>query len=279
MSYPLGVVLQLVPGTGGLDDAQREALEKLVWQRLKLHDAWSITHERQGADRVVFSYKEGPGLDRLPGLLEAPGRFRICRTADDAGGAVERIIAAGGLPGGVRRQGTSHELRSDTQRALLPALVELRKHVPAGVEVLAHHDPFLREGAWRSLLVQREGCIEVTRVEEAFRQFRPTPDGAPLPLLSIRLTADDAVRFHAMTEAAIGRHLALIIDDAPVVVPRIQDPIDTGRLTLSLGAGRSAAEQLVEMGRVSILLQSGRLPVGVRIVETKEWTEAPPPKE
>lgn len=76
------------------------------------------------------------------------------------------------------------------------------------------------------------------------------------------LLPEAAQRFGKYTEANIGGRLAIVLDDKVVSAPTIQSRIeDSGRIT----GGRS--EQ--EASDLALVLRSGSLPAGVRVVEAK----------
>ncbi len=55
------------------------------------------------------------------------------------------------------------------------------------------------------------------------------------PALTIRMRSEDAKKFSALTEQAIGKRVLLMLGATPLIAPRIQVPISTPSLILTLG--------------------------------------------
>ena len=53
--------------------------------------------------------------------------------------------------------------------------------------------------------------------------------------LNISLNSDDAKKFSAITEQAIGKQLLMMLDNSPLIAPRINGPISTKQIQLTLG--------------------------------------------
>jgi hypothetical protein len=55
----------------------------------------------------------------------------------------------------------------------------------------------------------------------------------PMKNLHIRMLADDATKFTALTEQAVGKHMLLMLGDTPLIAARIMTPIATQSLQLT----------------------------------------------
>jgi preprotein translocase subunit SecD len=116
--------------------------------------------------------------------------------------------------------------------------------------------PGAREGD-RST-VRRHAEMDGSRLSDA----RATPDGRTGEwVVHLRFDAEGTKRFAEVTQRAVGRALAIVVDGRVVVAPFIVEPILRGQAVIS---GTFTAQQADDL---AILLRSGALPVPVSVVE------------
>jgi preprotein translocase subunit SecD len=53
--------------------------------------------------------------------------------------------------------------------------------------------------------------------------------------LHIQMSADDAKKFTALTEQAVGKQMLLMLGDTPLIAARVMTPITTQSLQLTFG--------------------------------------------
>jgi|ERR1041385_6868951 hypothetical protein len=58
----------------------------------------------------------------------------------------------------------------------------------------------------------------------------------PRPTLTVKLTAGDAKRFRAVTEAALGQQLLIMLGDEPLRAPKVVAPIETAEFAIDFGS-------------------------------------------
>lgn len=80
------------------------------------------------------------------------------------------------------------------------------------------------------------------------------------PVVDLEFTAEGAKKFAAITQANVGKPLAIFLDDQLVTAPVVNEPILDGRAVISGNFTTDAATQL------SIQLNAGALPVPVAII-------------
>ena len=253
--------------------AQMGALERVLETRLKLKDAWDLRAVRIAPDRLAITYKEGPTPAQLPGLF-AVGRFRICLPAGELGQLLAGLERP--FPEGVRVQKArfgpapaevSPEL-SGPDRGVLETLVatKLRPRLPAGVEVAYARGSDGERGYWTAVLFPTSRCLVPEAFPSAFVRF--TMDSGDGPHVQAELSVADRKRFEDLTRARVGRRLAFLLDGELLGRPTVTEAISSGRIWLPSWSSRGPAQALEELSLLSVLLQSGPLPVPVRVVET-----------
>jgi hypothetical protein len=63
------------------------------------------------------------------------------------------------------------------------------------------------------------------------------------PSISILMQTDDAKKFSTLTEKAVGKQVLLKLGDVPLIAPRINMPIETPSLQISLGTQANQNDQ------------------------------------
>jgi preprotein translocase subunit SecD len=123
--------------------------------------------------------------------------------------------------------------------------------------------------SYRSYLVASSGGIDNADIEVV--EVAPGVDGQPEVIIT--LTAEGRRKFGDMTEAAIGRKIAIVIDGRIMSAPIIIGPIRNGRVHVRFGVYPSADEnvQRAEAEDLAALLRSGPLPAPLSL-EREEKT-------
>lgn len=83
------------------------------------------------------------------------------------------------------------------------------------------------------------------------------------PVVDLEFTPDGAKKFASLTQANVGKPLAIFLDDQPVTIPIVNEPILDGRAVIS---GNFTADQATQL---AIQLNAGALPVPVKIIAQK----------
>jgi len=82
--------------------------------------------------------------------------------------------------------------------------------------------------------------LVVTNLLDVYREKRATSDivngkvvpSQPSPGLAVALRPDDAKRFTALTEKALGKRLLVALGDRPLTAPKVVAPIETDRFSI-----------------------------------------------
>lgn len=85
------------------------------------------------------------------------------------------------------------------------------------------------------------------------------------PLVSLEFTPTGARRFEAITAAAVGRRLAIVIDGEVESAPTVRAPISGGVAQIQLDPGHDAEDA----AGLAVALRTGALPTALRLVASE----------
>ncbi|KQN92871.1 preprotein translocase subunit SecD [Sphingomonas sp. Leaf231] len=126
---------------------------------------------------------------------------------------------------------------------------------PAGDQIL----PYPNNPSGIPLIaVKRQTIITGDMLSDARQEFEPQTNA---PQVAITFDSQGGRRFARATQENVGKPFAIIIDNAVISAPNINEPIMGGRASISGGFTVESANQL------AIALRSGKLPVDLKIVE------------
>ena len=127
---------------------------------------------------------------------------------------------------------------------------------PIGSQIL----PYAEGGPNGRIAVQRREIITGDMISSA-RQGFDSQDGRPV--VNIGFDSNGTRRFGRVTQENVGKPFAIILDNVVLSAPRINDPILGGQAQISGSFTVETANDL------AISLQSGSLPVELRVVEER----------
>jgi preprotein translocase subunit SecD len=127
---------------------------------------------------------------------------------------------------------------------------------PIGSQIL----PYAEGGGAARIAVQRRAIITGDMISSAQQGF-DTEDGRPV--VNIGFDSNGTRRFARVTQENVGKPFAIILDNVVLSAPNIQTPILGGQARIS---GSFTVETANEL---AISLQSGSLPVTLRVVEER----------
>ncbi|RKH58066.1 protein translocase subunit SecD [Corallococcus aberystwythensis] len=92
------------------------------------------------------------------------------------------------------------------------------------------------------------------------------------PEVNIAFDPAGSREFEKLTEAAVGRRMAIVLDDNVHTAPRINEKIGGGRARITMGraSGRSFEEWLGEAQTLALVLKAGALPAPVTVGEIRQ---------
>ena len=128
--------------------------------------------------------------------------------------------------------------------------------VPIGSQIL----PYAEGGPGATMAVQRRAIITGDMISNA-RQAFDSQDGRPT--VNISFDSNGTRRFARVTQENVGKPFAIILDNVVLSAPRIDEPILGGTAQIRGSFTVETANDL------AISLQSGSLPVALRVVEER----------
>lgn len=81
--------------------------------------------------------------------------------------------------------------------------------------------------------------------------------------VNLEFDPEGAKTFADVTAANVGKHIAILLDDTILQMPRVTEPIPNGRAQIT------GYESLEEAHRIAVLLNSGALPVKLEVMEKR----------
>ena len=93
---------------------------------------------------------------------------------------------------------------------------------------------------------------------------------AERPEVDVEFTADAAVAFGAATERAIGRRIAIVLDDVVMSAPVVRERIGGGRARIDLGRSAGDAAQR-ETQALAVTRSAGALPASLDLVSQEPF--------
>lgn len=212
------------------EDAVKLALQ-IIRERVDKFGVAEPVVQRQGltGGRVIIQLPGVEETDRVKKLIEGTAKLEL------------KLVTAGPVP---------------TREALLASF---NGQVPPGQEVITHTGISQDGSAFTEyLLIQRTSIISGDELQSASR----TVDEYGRPAVGFNIQSSSADKFGRFTEANIGKNLAIVLDNRVQSYPTIQARISnsgiiTGQFTIE------------EANDLSVMLQSGSLPAGLRFLEQR----------
>ncbi|MDJ0683078.1 MAG: protein translocase subunit SecD [Alphaproteobacteria bacterium] len=125
---------------------------------------------------------------------------------------------------------------------------------PPGTMIL----PSAEEGEDLSYLVERRIRVSGERLVDAQPSFQDNQ-----PVVSFRFDSLGGKQFGEVTSESVGRHLAIVLDDAVISAPVIRDAILGGSGIIS------GSFSVAEVNNLSLLLRAGALPAPITFLEER----------
>jgi preprotein translocase subunit SecD len=198
--------------------------------------------------------------------LATSGKVPVCKAVPGSRGTLVLPLPDGGCLTQEGNQPVIHankreELEKLVKEHATPLLDPEKNVVMAGEEVVK--DGVVTRSYWRSYLVRAKTELTGDYVEDAgVAQDQGDKLNKNGWVVTFKMTAQGAKLMQKLTSENVHKRMATILDDKVETAPTIQSTIsDRGQITL--GSGRSNAEQLEEAKNIAVVLQSGALPAPV----------------
>ncbi|WP_224372973.1 protein translocase subunit SecD [Hyalangium versicolor] len=154
----------------------------------------------------------------------------------------------------------------------VPLLDYVKGKVPEGRQVLLEcvANPLKKNEclSYRTYLVSREVPLTGESLESASANISQINE----PEVNITFDAAGAREFEHLTEASVGKRMAIVLDDYVHSAPRINEKIGGGsaRITMGRAGGKSFDEWFQEANTLALVLKAGALPAPVTVGEIRQ---------
>jgi preprotein translocase subunit SecD len=212
------------------EDAVELAIN-IIRERVNTFGVAESVVQRQGltGGRVIIQLPGVEDTERVKKLIEGTARLEL------------KLVLVGPAP---------------SREALLSAS---NNQVPPGADVLIHNG--VRDDGTsftEYLQVQKQAVISGEELQAAVR----TVDQYGRPAVSFTLTSSAGQKFGRFTEANIGKHLAIVLDNKVQSYPTINSRITSNGII-------EGSFTIEEANDLAVMLQSGALPAGLAFLEQR----------
>ena len=153
-----------------------------------------------------------------------------------------------------------------------PLLAYVKGKAPADRQVLLECvDSLTKKGAcekYRTYLVEKN----VPLTGESLASADASPGQLGDPEVNISFDAQGGRDFGTLTEKAVGKRMAIVLDENVHSAPRINEKIPNGHARITMGGarGRTSDERLKEAQTLALVLKAGALPAPVTTGEIRQ---------
>lgn len=219
------------------------------------------------AERSINARGENRINIQLPGLDDPERAIKIIgktaqlefRMVDDSWGDARRVQAL--VDAAIQEKGLGETY---TDQQLNEAVLG---QIPENTEILweKEYDPLDKTmKRTRPYLLKKEVSLTGDYIEDA----QVSQNQLNMPYVMMELNRQGAKIFEDLTEANVGKQMAIVLDGTINSAPVIREKIGGGRASIEMGSGNIA--QLHEEARdLSLVLRAGALPAPVRIIENR----------
>jgi len=261
-----------------LDQIRVKAVEQAVKTIRNRVDKWGVSEPqivKRGEDQVLVQLPGVKDPDRAKSLLGKTAQLEFRIAQDHQTGFLQSLSLPEGVvlgseagygPGGA--QTSAFYLRA-TDRAPLEAAIEAAEgSLPEGTDLLLQRiDGPGGEQSYRSWLTTDYAAITGEKLTDA--RVSVDQGGTGRPYVLVDFDRQGAVQFEELTEANVGRRMAIVLDETVSSAPVIQEKIGGGTARITMGGLQAANEVYQEANDLVLVLKAGALPAPVRVLEER----------
>ncbi|HVG59106.1 MAG TPA: protein translocase subunit SecD [Hyalangium sp.] len=271
-----GAKLVLAPDESQVTRFEQEAVDQAMLVIRNRIDKWGVAEldvRKLGTDSIQISLPGRSDPEQAKELVGTTAQLEF-RMVDDTNPSFFQEMLTKTPP----REGSNitvtndegfTQLSSPSREALL-AYVEDK--VPEGREVLLEcvANPMKKDDclSYRTYLVNREVPLTGESLESANANISQINE----PEVNITFDAVGAREFERLTEASVGKRMAIVLDDYVHSAPRINEKIGGGsaRITMGRAGAKSFDEWFQEAQTLALVLKAGALPAPVTVGEIRQ---------
>ncbi|HYH98649.1 protein translocase subunit SecD [Hyalangium sp.] len=271
-----GGKLVLRPDESQVTRFEQEAVDQAMLVIRNRIDKWGVAEldvRKLGTDSIQISLPGRSDPEQAKELVGTTAQLEF-RMVDDTNAAFfQEMLQKTPPPEGSTITVTDEEgfpqLKGPNREAML---AYVKDKVPEGREVLLEcvANPLKKNEclAYRSYLVHREVPLTGESVESANANISQINE----PEVNITFDAVGAREFERLTEAGVGRRMAIVLDEYVQSAPRINEKIGGGsaRITMGRAGAKSFDEWFQDAQTLALVLKAGALPAPVTVGEIRQ---------
>jgi preprotein translocase subunit SecD len=271
-----GATLVLTPDDSQVTRFEQESVDQAMLVIRNRIDKWGVAEldvRKLGTDSIQISLPGRSNPEQAKELVGTTAQLEF-RMVDDTNPAFfKEMFDKNKPPEGSNITTTTEEgfqqLTGPNRQAMLDYV---KGKVPEGRQVLLEcvANPVKKNEclAYRTYLVNREVPLTGESLESASANISQINE----PEVNITFDAAGAREFERLTEASVGKRMAIVLDDNVHSAPRINEKIGGGsaRITMGRAGGKSFDEWLGEAQTLALVLKAGALPAPVTTGEIRQ---------
>lgn len=271
-----GGTLVLKPDEGQVNRFRDEAVDQAMLVIRRRIDKWGVAEvdvRKLGTDSIQISLPGRSNPEQAKELVGTTAQLEF-RMVDDTNPQVfAQMFTQSPPPEGsnitLAQDEGFPQLSSPNREALL---AYAKDKAPEGRDVLTQcvANPVKKNDciAYRSFLVDKN----VPLTGESLSGADASVSQMNEPEVNIAFDPAGAREFEKLTEAGVGRRMAIVLDDNVHTAPNINEKIGGGRARITMGraGSRSFEEWLGEAQTLALVLKAGALPAPVTVGEIRQ---------
>lgn len=271
-----GAKLVLTPDENQVTRFEQESVDQAMLVIRNRIDKWGVAEldvRKLGTDSIQISLPGRSNPEQAKELVGTTAQLEFHMVDDSNPNFFREMLTKNPPPPEAGITVTDEEgfpqLKGSNRQALLDYV---KGKVPEGREVLLEcvANPVKKNecSAYRTYLVNREVPLTGESLESASANISQINE----PEVNITFDAAGAREFERLTEAGVGKRMAIVLDDYVHSAPRINEKIGGGsaRITMGRAGSKSFDEWLGEAQTLALVLKAGALPAPVTVGEIRQ---------
>jgi preprotein translocase subunit SecD len=271
-----GDTLVLAPDEGQTNFFREDAVNQAMLVIRRRIDKWGVAEvdvRKLGTDSIQISLPGRSNPEQAKELVGTTAQLEFRMVDDSNPQFFAQVLQANPPPQGTNitltEEGGFPQLESPSREALL---TYMKDKVPENREVLTEciANPVKKNecSAYRSYLVERNVPLTGESLAGADASLSQLNE----PEVNISFDPAGAREFEKLTEAGVGRRMAIVLDESVHTAPNINEKIGGGRARITMGrmGARSFEEWLGEAQTLALVLKAGALPAPVTVGEIRQ---------
>lgn len=271
-----GAKLVLAPDESQVTRFEQESVDQAMLVIRNRIDKWGVAEldvRKLGTDSIQISLPGRSDPEQAKELVGTTAQLEF-RMVDDTNPNFFRELATKTPPAQdsnitVTDEEGFPQLSGPNREALL---AYVKDKTPEGREVLLEcvANPLKKNEclSYRTYLVQRDVPLTGESLEGANANISQINE----PEVNVTFDAVGAKEFERLTEAGVGKRMAIVLDDYVQSAPRINEKIGGGsaRITMGRAGAKSFDEWFAEAQTLALVLKAGALPAPVTVGEIRQ---------